>query len=212
MLKTFTWPEEFRNRWVYNKQTNGYHYYSGEVVSFCYSIHGTGQDAIYSTLFYFGNNKFSDTSSYYIKESNWQEPPIYNIEKGLTDYGYITSTSSSTYPNDNYSGSYWYVYQGSDSIDPTAVGYSTTSITAGSSVNATVTARTNTYGGTISYRYEYSTDGGATWVTATTGSTATSYGITVPTGAKSFMVRVKAKDNLGFTSDNYVYGKNMIVQ
>lgn len=127
----------------------------------------------------------------------------------------VSSTSSGAYPSNGVgtaSGttSNWYVYQGSDSIDPTAVSYSNTKPKAGETIAVTVTPRANTYGGTISYRYEYSTDGGGSW--AFFSGTDTSYNIQIPQGASQFMVRVRASDGWGFTSSTYVYGANLTVE
>lgn len=105
---------------------------------------------------------------------------------------------------------YWYVYLGSDNIDPTAVGYSTTSPKGGNAITIKVTARSNTYGGTISYQYEYSLDGGSTWELLKT-TTATSASYTIPKGTTQFRARVQARDNMGFTSADWVYGAQLTV-
>lgn len=105
---------------------------------------------------------------------------------------------------------YWYVYLGSDSIDPTAVGYSTTSPKGGNSITIKVTARSNTYGGTITYQYEVSLDGGSTWELLKT-TTATSASYTIPKGTTQFRARVQARDNMGFTSTDWVYGSQLTV-
>ena len=75
---------------------------------------------------------------------------------------YVSGTSQSSYPSDGVQGSYWYTYQGSDNIDPTAVTYPG-GPKSGVPITITVTPRDNTYGGTISYQYEYSLDGGNVW-------------------------------------------------
>ena len=127
------------------------------------------------------------------------------ISKGSLN-GTISSISSSTYPTDGTSGSYWYTYQGSDVIDPNGVTLSL----SGSNVAATVNAHSNSYGGTISYQYEYSTDGGSSWTTAATTSNTT-YNISIPSNAKSIIVRVKAQDNYGFTSNTYIYSNGITI-
>ena len=119
--------------------------------------------------------------------------------------GTLSSLSSDTYPNDEISGAYWYTYQGSDIIDPNSV---TLSI-SGSNVIATVNNRSNSYGGTISYNYEYSTDGGLSWTTAATTSNRT-YNIPIP-NAKSMIARVKAQDNYGFTSNTYIHSNGVSI-
>lgn len=135
------------------------------------------------------------------------------VSKGSTTK--ISSSSSSAYPTSNqYVNSIRaeVTYLGSDNIDPTDVSYSQTSITPGSSVTVNVTPRSNTYGGTISYLYQYSTDNGSTWTDSGTATTNTSKAITVPSSATQFKVRVRAQDNMGFTSTTYVTGKNLTLQ
>lgn len=64
---------------------------------------GTSYYALYpntSTMYYWTDTKYT---------------------KGTTSYGNVTSTSSSTYPKDGYSGSYWYVYKGTESVQNAAV-------------------------------------------------------------------------------------------
>ena len=50
----------------------------------------------------------------------------YSFEKGKgsTSYGNISSGSSGAYPANSYSGTYWYVSKGSDTIDPVSVSLS----------------------------------------------------------------------------------------
>lgn len=140
--------------------------------------------------------------------SFYKATPTTSVSKGSTNYGYIASSSSSKYPSNSYSGSYWYVYAGSDCIDPTAL--TCAEPKAGRVVTVTATARSNTYGGNISYLYQYSVDGGSTWTTIET-TTATSTTVTVPNGAEQFQARVRASDDMGFTSTTYVYSDNVDV-
>jgi len=101
---------------------------------------------------------------------------------------------------------WWREYLGSDTIDPTAVAYSKSDLQAGESVTIQVSPRTPTYGGTISYQYQYSTDGGSSWTNIGSKTTNTSVSVTIPDGAKQFKARVRASDNYGFTSSDYVTG------
>ena len=55
----------------------------------------------------------------------------------------VSGTSQSTYPDDGVQGSYWYTYQGSDNIDPTAVTYPG-GPKSGVPITITVTPRANT--------------------------------------------------------------------
>lgn len=65
---------------------------------------------------------------------------------------------------------------------------------------------------TVSYLYQYSTNGGASWVNAGGITTDTQKEITIPNDAEQFMVRVRAQDDIGFTSNDYVSGANLTVQ
>ena len=67
---------------------------------------------------------------------------------------------------DGASGSSWYTFKGTDSIDAASISYPA-SANAGDAVTVTVTSGTeNQFGGAVTYRFEYSTDGGGTWHTA----------------------------------------------
>ena len=129
--------------------------------------------------------------------------------KGTTSYGNVSSASSGAYPANSYSGSYWYVSVGSDNIDPTAVTYPA-NIFTNQKVTITVTPRSNTYGGTISYKYEYTTNG-TTWQVLNNSTTQTSVSLTVPDTATTFQARATAMDNMGFTSTTAISGTSRIV-
>lgn len=133
------------------------------------------------------------------------------IKGAGTVQGQNTSSLSSTYPNDALSGSYWYKYKGSDSIDPTGVSYSITKPEGGKVITVTVTPRGNIYGGTIYYQFSYSTNGGASWTDSGSKVTNTSKSFTLARGSKQFSVRVIASDNYGFISTDYIIGANLTV-
>jgi hypothetical protein len=123
--------------------------------------------------------------------------------------GDSTSALSGAYPQNGVSGRYWYTYQGSDNIDPTAVSIPST-INGGTAINITVTPGTGkVYGGTVSYQYQVKLGSGEWTTIATTSATTRSY--TVPYGTASIQVRVRAKDNLGFTSTTYVTSASVTV-
>ena len=156
---------------------------------------------------------FNKTSGFVFTATTTQ-PDGYRHYKGSTVVkdtyiSDISSAQSSTYPRDNYSGSYWYVYKGSDNIDPTAVGYSTNSPKGGESITINVGPRSNTYGGTITYKYEVQLSGGRWTNIGSTTSTAKSY--VIPKGTTTFRARVVASDNMGFTSTDYVTGNQIAV-
>lgn len=119
--------------------------------------------------------------------------------------GTVSSASKSTYPSQSgggISGNYWYTYLGSDSIDPTEISVSKEEPRPGDKVTVSITPRTNTYGGTISYFYQYSVNGGG-WTDIKT-TTETSVSFTIPANAKTIQFRARAQDNMGFTSTTYV--------
>lgn len=133
----------------------------------------------------------------------------YTVGKGSA-VGYVSNSTSSAYPTDGGSGSYWYTYQGSDSIDATAVGYSTQAPMGGQPITINVTPATPTYGGTIQYTYQVQLSGGS-WTTIATKTTATSQQYTIPAGTTSFAARVVANDTWGFSSSTYTTGSTITV-
>lgn len=150
--------------------------------------------------------------------SNQQRYAIYIVEAvegtkkgpGVLQ-GKSASASSAAYPANGLGGSYWYKYLGADSIDPTGISYANTAPKGGETVTVTVTPRGNTYGGTVSYQYQYSTNGGASWANSGDPTTSLSKAIPIPRGATQFQARVVASDNYGFTSTTYVAGANLAV-
>lgn len=133
------------------------------------------------------------------------------IEKGTTLLGTRTTSSAGSSGAFYSNGWKWLSYKGSDTIDPTAASYSHEDLYSGESVTITITPRTPTYGGTISYQYQYSTDGGRTWTNIGSKTTDTSKSITILEGAEQFQARVLASDGWGFTSTTYVYGPSLPV-
>ena len=159
------------------------------------------------------NNSVVDTSapeSFYVTRVTGYESDVsYSSFKG-----YVSSGNPSAYPRvegGDIKGGLAYHYLGSDSIDPTALTYSKTTLTQGEAITVTVTPRSNTYGGTIYYQYQYSTNGGASWTNAGAKTTAVSMSITVPSNAAQFRARVLASDDIGFTSTDYVTGASLTV-
>ena len=103
----------------------------------------------------------------------------YYYDKGKGTSLQKTASRSEKYTSDStvvVSGGieYWREYAGSDSIDPLSVTCSKESLRPGDTVSVSVTPRSNTYGGTISYLYQYQLNGGA-WTDIQT-TTATSNG------------------------------------
>ena len=129
-------------------------------------------------------------------------------EKG-SSLGYASSASDGAYPSDGVSGNVWYTKQGSDNIDPSVCSIPST-IMGGTEIQITVTPGTGkVYSGTVSYLYQVKL-GDADWTTIATTS-ATSQKYTVPYGTTTFQARVRAQDNLGFTSTDYVTSSSVTV-
>ena len=114
-----------------------------------------------------------------------------------------SNASSGAYPSNDESGGYYYVRQGSDQVDPTAVTVPD-GIDDGTTIQISLTPNTGkTFGGTISYTYQYRYDGGS-WQTLST-TTATTVSLAVPKDQYSTLeVRVRAQDDMGFTSNTWV--------
>ena len=124
----------------------------------------------------------------------------------------IIGTAQSQYPANGVSGSYWYVYQGSDSIDPVAVNLSQSiGLYVGLPITISVDPSTSkVYGGTVSYQYQVQINNDGQWITLGT-TTETSYPYTIPIGATNLQFRVLASDDLGFTSTDYVNSASVSV-
>ena len=129
--------------------------------------------------------------------------------KGNTLQGYVSSANSAQYPSDGASGNVWYTKQGSDNIDPSACSIPST-IMGGTAINITVTPGSGKiYEGTVQYEYQVKL-GTGNWTTIATTS-ATSYSYTVPYGTTTMQARVRAKDNIGFTSADYFTSSSVTV-
>lgn len=164
--------------------------------------------------------RYSTDADYYVElwgpNNNTYAMYVVEAVEGTTKgpgvvQGSNSSSSSSAYPANGVSGSYWYSYRGSDNIDPTALSYSTTAPKGGETITVTVTPRSNTYGGTVYYQYSYSTDGGATWTNSGSKTTSPTKSFSIAKGSTQFRARVVASDNYGFTSTTYITGSNLVV-
>lgn len=133
--------------------------------------------------------------------TTYQQAYIYYIQGSYLDQR--SNASSGYYPYDDEDGGYYYVRQGSDQVDPTAVTVPD-GIDDGTTIQISITPNTGkTFGGTISYTYQYRYDGG-NWQTLST-TTATTVSLAVPKGQYSTLeVRVRAQDDMGFTSNTWV--------
>lgn len=152
-----------------------------------------------------GFNLSGASSTKYSSTSRW-ETYTYYVQGAFIEW---LSNSSRYGYGDGYSGGYYYTYQGQDNIDPQTVTIPA-SIRGGGTISIQVSPSTQKkYEGTISYQYQYRTDGGS-WVTAGT-SGAVSYSIKVPTDIITIQVRVRAQDDIGFTSSTWVTSQQVTV-
>ena len=171
--------------------------------------------------YWFGSGYGNDNDLLYLTETNTSTATknsftLYTQQNHQgTFVENVSSSSNDVYPTDSYdgvSGDYWYVYQGSDSIDPSAISYSTSEPKQGQPITVTVTpGSSKTKGGTVYYQYQYSTNGGTSWTDAGTKTQDTSKIITIPADAAQFRARCVASDDMGFTSATYVTGSNLTV-
>ena len=204
-----------RNAYTYNGDS-----FDFSVPANCYFLlsnrypnQGNGDSLMYKTHF--------ATSVHIAKQSGGVRPEIttgqdvtayrrdYTYIKGQSITGYASSANSGQYPDDALSRNVWYAKQGSDNIDPSACSIPST-ILGGKEIQINVTPGTDkVYSGTVSYLYQVKLGDGE-WTTIVT-TTATSQNYTVPYGTSTFQVRVRAQDNLGFTSTDYVTSSSVTV-
>lgn len=175
------------------------------------TIQSTSRSRVYDSQAHANRSWYyrNSTSIILIYKSVSEERTFYRLgstlqdSQGSTLQGTVSNASSGAYPNNGSSGGSWYVYQGSDVIDPASVTIPA-SIQGGTSIDITVTPSTGkTYGGTVSYTYQYKLDNGG-WQALSGPTTATTQQLTVPKGTASVQVQVRAQDNLGFTSSTWV--------
>ena len=159
---------------------------------------------VYGSLSIMAKGQDQESESVTGKEysaTTYQQAYIYYIQGSYLDQR--SNASSYYYPYDDEYGGYYYVRQGSDQVDPTAVTVPD-GIDDGTTIQISITPNTGkTFGGTISYTYQYRYDGGS-WQTLST-TTATTVSLAVPKGQYSTLeVRVRAQDDMGFTSNTWV--------
>lgn len=115
----------------------------------------------------------------------------------------ISNTNRSQYPTNGVFGSNWYVYQGSDNIDPISLTVPQP-IRFGQLLQLSIEpSASKVYNGNISYRYQVNRNGsGWTDIQASTPNTSISY--QVPSSTALLQFRVQASDDLGFTSTDWI--------
>ncbi len=158
---------------------------------------GTSSRPNYALNIYGDSNGNSDSSCYHHMSRQEQYPS--------TRVGWVSDARASAYPNYGISGSYFYEAETQDNIDPTKVTIPDF-ILYGDTITITVTPSEDVVSssyGSISYRYEYSTNNGGSWQLINT-TTSTTQQFTVPEDATRLKVRVRSSDNIGYTSADYV--------
>lgn len=165
---------------------------------------GTTSRPNYALNIYDDRNGNSYSSCYHHMPSREQYPS--------TRVAWVSNARASAYPNYGVSGSYFYEAETQDNIDPTKVTIPDF-ISFGDTITITVTpsedAVASSYG-SISYRYEYSTNNGGSWQLINT-TTSTTQQFTVPEDATRLKVRVRSSDNIGYTSADYVESKEVTI-
>ena len=149
---------------------------------------------------------------YYPSDTNGNSGYSYEYISGTAAYvkgsATVLGESYSVRALSSYSSSYddcYHMYVSAISLStPYSGKNSTISVTSPYNTKATK------YGYPITYKYEYSINGGTSW-TNIASSTATSYSFTVPSNATTIMVRVTPSDSLGtgsaVTSNSYTVQK-----
>lgn len=183
------------------RDTTEYTFVSGYYPNFStgYMVMTSGH-MYYGTIgFLNGTFRIQNATDFY--HESYQEQYYYYTQGSYIDQR--SNASRGHYPYDDEDGGYYYVQQGSDQVDPTAVTVPD-DIDDGTTITISLTPNTgNTFGGTISYTYQYRYNGGS-WQKLTT-TTATSTTLSVPKDQYSTLeVRVRAQDDMGFTSNTWV--------
>lgn len=168
----------------YIKVSSGLLYYGGWVESYNFSIRN------------------QSTGGKEIRSESYQEPYTYYV-KG-SRIGYVAHASSGQYPSDGQSGNNWFVYVGSDNVDPKTVTLPA-SIHDGNTISVTVTpSDQKTYESTISYSYQYRLNATGNWLALGSTTENTTVSLEIPVGTTKVEVRARAQDNLGFVSGTWV--------
>lgn len=169
---------------------------------------------------YWAFNNKTPTTYYYgglTKDGN-----NYFADNGITNYyrtisagkfvGYVYSLTSSTYPTNGQSGSYWYNNRTTvtSPTNPSQISYPSTINTLSTTITWQASTSNTSYP-VSRYELSYSTNGGSSWqVAGTTAETSYQFGISSPE-VTQIQFRVRAMDTNSQYSD-YVTGTNSTVQ
>ena len=152
-------------------------------------------------------NAYSRGYTIHTAES-YREQYSYYVQGSFIQY--VSSSNSGAYPSDDYTGSYWYVKQGTDNIDPESISIPE-SIIKDENISITLTpSQKKTQPGNVSYMYQYKFGTNGAWTDLGTSS-STTMNLVVPQGTENVQIRALAKDDLGFTSSTWVYSNTVSV-
>ena len=219
---------DYQNNSMGSIDTNDYPYciicesdYIGDYIIVPDSTGGTGSIDISSNAILYFRRRYTNTdwhlgSKQLTCKNSGDNYNIYkyNVSSRLVAddiLGYASSANSSEYDT-GYDGRYYWFTQSAQEVDPTltlpatAEGGDTISLT----ITRTQDAINNRYG-TLYYTVEYSLAGGAWTTLADETSNQFSFNISIPEGTETVQARVLVSDNLGYTSNDYVYSNTTTV-
>lgn len=125
--------------------------------------------------------------------------------------GYITSNNSGEYPNNSAISDTWYYFRGSDSPNPSGINCSGSQVESGQKVTVTVLPSAGQLvGPAIKYEYQVKIDGDGFRTIKTVSEASIIY--TIPDNIKSVQFRVRALDDCGWSSSDYVTGASITVK
>ena len=219
---------DYSNNSMGSIDTNDYPYciicesdYIGDYIIVPDSTGGTGSVGISSNAILYFKRRYTNTdwhlgSKQLTCKNSGDNYNIYkyNVSSRLVAddiLGYVSSANSSEYDT-GYDGRYYWFTQSAQEVDPTLTLPATAE--GGDTISLTITrsqdAINNRYG-TLYYTVEYSLAGGAWTTLADETSNQFSFNISIPEGTETVQARVLVSDNLGYTSNDYVYSNTTSV-
>lgn len=219
---------DYQNNSMGSIDTNDYPYciicefdYIGDYIIVPSSTGGTGSVDISSNAILYFRRRYTNTdwhlgSKQLTCKNSGDNYNIYkyNVSSRLVAddiLGYASSANSNEYDT-GYDGRYYWFTQSAQEVDPTLTLPATAE--GGDTISLTITrsqdAINNRYG-TLYYTVEYSLAGGAWTPLADETSNQFSFNISIPEGIETVQARVLVSDNLGYTSNDYVYSNTTSV-
>ena len=210
-LSTTTGRYSYRSSSTYTHSINQRYYYISLILSGSTSyVYADEWRGFYGFVAGSSQNGLTSEGGYVLHQSeSYIDTVPYYVQGSFI--AYLSSSNSSAYPSNSYTGSYWYVSEGSDNIDAVEV-ILPAEVKGGEDMEVQVTpSNSKKYGGNITYTIEYNFGSGWQSYGQLGEYDATSFTINVPWGSESAQVRVKAKDDLGFTSSTYTISNQATV-